>query len=359
MKIRCINEDCSLLTYGKSYIVEKYDNFCYYITDDRGITGCGYYKENFEIVPENQYNKKVECIESGCYCFPLTKGKVYDIISENDSFYCLIADDGKEHMYAKCRFKEIIPQKQKDMKVRCINNEYVFSFLTRGKIYDIITEKVDYYIIMSDNNTERGFLKERFEIVSQEPQPKFKIGDKVKIIKNNFDKKFDVVIGKFGKVVDLRGCFIIIESNETILGEKIWYCLEEEIEPIKQEFYYKIPYNIPEFKVGDEVIVTYPVCKGRIVEISTWNKIIGTTNTKTAYHVYDFSDRHVGWYSEKDLIKNEIFQEEKDLESLLNNLYGQLCRVKTEKIKLDDLENNLMYQIHVTNKQLEEIRNNK
>lgn len=57
------------------------------------------------------------------------------------------------------------------MKVKCISGcrslSLNASFLTHGKVYQVISENKTHYKLIDDTNREVGWIKERFEVVEE------------------------------------------------------------------------------------------------------------------------------------------------------------------------------------------------
>ena len=52
------------------------------------------------------------------------------------------------------------------MKAECIDNSWCADHLTEGKVYDILGEKEEYFIVECDDDGRKGsFYKERFVII--------------------------------------------------------------------------------------------------------------------------------------------------------------------------------------------------
>lgn len=53
------------------------------------------------------------------------------------------------------------------MKVKCIEKPDTFFPITVGKIYDVVEDLPNYYRVINDNGVVEGFYKERFEVLEE------------------------------------------------------------------------------------------------------------------------------------------------------------------------------------------------
>ena len=98
---------------------------------------------------------KVQCIDADG-SVRLHLDDIYDLVGEdNNSFN--IKFDGMTFSYPKSQFKKLIK------KVRYIKN--TASSLTTDKIYDIVSESNDRYIIVDNNNRQDSYPKTDFETI--------------------------------------------------------------------------------------------------------------------------------------------------------------------------------------------------
>ena len=116
MKVKCIDDyDCDNLTNGRIYNTidvadNKHTNTCYFIKNDYNMTN--YYNKNrFEKIKKI---KKIKCINGRGFS-DLTEGKVYDVIEEMEDYY-VIFDDKEEYRYLKSRFEVVEEYKAGDLE---------------------------------------------------------------------------------------------------------------------------------------------------------------------------------------------------------------------------------------------------
>jgi hypothetical protein len=55
--------------------------------------------------------------------------------------------------------------------LKCIDNENVETELTKGQLYELLTQNKKFFRVISDNRTEGGYFKERFTPVEQASEP--------------------------------------------------------------------------------------------------------------------------------------------------------------------------------------------
>ena len=53
------------------------------------------------------------------------------------------------------------------MKVKCIEKPDTFFPITVGKIYDVVEDIPNFYRVINDNGVIEGFYKERFEVLEE------------------------------------------------------------------------------------------------------------------------------------------------------------------------------------------------
>lgn len=105
---------------------------------------------------------KVKCINARES--DLVAGQVYEVARERDEFYYLV---GLFSGWMKHRF-EVVTEAPVKMKVKCIDASH--SKLIAGKVYDVTSENTSFYFLASTPEypaTEVAWLKSRFEIVKE------------------------------------------------------------------------------------------------------------------------------------------------------------------------------------------------
>ena len=122
---------------------------------------------------------RVKCINNKIIENELTEGKIYLVEYETYENYKIIDDNNQIRYYCKLRFIEVpedndlpednelpenneVNKKDNNIKVRCIDDEGKYIYLTKNKIYDVIKEKGDWYYILDDNFSINRHLKYRF-----------------------------------------------------------------------------------------------------------------------------------------------------------------------------------------------------
>ena len=67
---------------------------------------------------------KVKCIDNDeCYRNYLTNGKIYDIIDEDNNWYWIINDYGKENWYLKSYFESAVAEIRNDTINKLLEDE--------------------------------------------------------------------------------------------------------------------------------------------------------------------------------------------------------------------------------------------
>ena len=108
---------------------------------------------------------KVKCIDA--WETNLVAGQVYEVAREQDEFYYLVVPSNKfrtDGGWLKSRF-EVVTEAPVKMKVKCIDTSR--SKLIAGKVYDVTSENTSFYFLASMPGYEAAWLKSRFEIVKE------------------------------------------------------------------------------------------------------------------------------------------------------------------------------------------------
>lgn len=133
------------------------------------------------------------------------------------------------------------------MKVRCINNRNLpigeDCFLTLNNIYEVVEEKKEEYKIVANYGRRILYNKDRFEIVKEDKEMKFKVGDKVRV-------REDLEINK------MHGNYEFIKEMAHLKGEivtikevlKSGYRIEEEYYMWTDEMLEEVKENKMDFK---------------------------------------------------------------------------------------------------------------
>ena len=110
---------------------------------------------------------KVKCIDNEFVRTSLTIDKIYEVIEEKEHHYVIFDNDNEKNLYKKIRFVPVDENKCINTRIRCINNLLTEKYLSKDKIYTVLEEKGDYYIIYDDSKTVNNWDKYRFVPVLQ------------------------------------------------------------------------------------------------------------------------------------------------------------------------------------------------
>ena len=105
---------------------------------------------------------KVKCIDNEFLEHSLTIDKIYEVIKEKEHHYEILDNDNEINNYKKIRFVQVDENKCINMRIRCINNYSTEKYLSKDKIYTVLEEKGDYYIIYDDSKKINNWEKHRF-----------------------------------------------------------------------------------------------------------------------------------------------------------------------------------------------------
>lgn len=111
---------------------------------------------------------KVKCIDNEFVKKSLTIDKIYEVIEEKEHHYTIFDNDNEKNTYKKIRFVPVDENKCINTRIRCINNHLTEKYLTKDKIYPVLEEKGDYYIIYDDSKKVNNWSKHRFIPVEEE-----------------------------------------------------------------------------------------------------------------------------------------------------------------------------------------------
>ena len=110
---------------------------------------------------------KVKCIDNEFLEHSLTIDKIYPVLEEKEHYYVIFDNDNEKHYYKKIRFVQVDENKCINMRIRCINNYSTEKYLSKDKIYTVLEEKGDYYVIYDDSKKVNKWNKNRFVPVKE------------------------------------------------------------------------------------------------------------------------------------------------------------------------------------------------
>ena len=105
---------------------------------------------------------KVKCIDNEGLNHCLTIDKIYPVLEEKEHHYVILDNDNEKNFYKKIRFVPVDENKCINMRIRCINNLLTEKYLSKDKIYTVLEEKGDFYIIYDDSKKVNNWSKHRF-----------------------------------------------------------------------------------------------------------------------------------------------------------------------------------------------------
>ena len=105
---------------------------------------------------------KVKCNDNEFVRKSLTIDKIYEVIEEKEHHYVIFDNDNEKSTYKKIRFVPVDENKCINMRIRCINNLLTEKYLSKDKIYTVLEEKGDFYIIYDDSKKVNNWSKHRF-----------------------------------------------------------------------------------------------------------------------------------------------------------------------------------------------------
>ena len=105
---------------------------------------------------------KVKCIDNEGLNHCLTIDKIYPVLEEKEHHYVILDNDNEKNFYKKIRFVPVDENKCINTRIRCINNLLTEKYLSKDKIYTVLEEKGDFYIIYDDSKKVNNWSKHRF-----------------------------------------------------------------------------------------------------------------------------------------------------------------------------------------------------
>ena len=201
MKVKCIDNEFveHSLTIDKIYEVTKEKEHHYEILDNNNENH-NYKKIRFVPVDENKcINMRIKCINNHLTEKYLSKDKIYTVLEEKGDFYIIYDDSKKVNKWNKNRFVQV---EANTVEVRCINNKFDKDSLTIGKIYPVIKETDTGYIIIDDTGFTYNYAKDRFILIDENSITGIvrKIGELVEKKEEDYNKSFSKTLHKYGNV---------------------------------------------------------------------------------------------------------------------------------------------------------------
>ena len=201
MKVKCIDNEFleHSLTIDKIYpVLEEKEQHYEILDNDNEINN--YKKIRFVPVDENKcINTRIRCINNHLTEKYLSKDKIYTVLEEEEDYYIIYDDSKKVNKWNKCRF---VPVEVNNMVVKCIDNVGLNHCLTNDKIYNVIIEDDVWYYLLDDNNDFKYYLKARFEIVSGLNIVSIakEIAEMVEKKEEDYNNSFSKTLHKYGNV---------------------------------------------------------------------------------------------------------------------------------------------------------------
>lgn len=158
---------------------------------------------------------KVKCIDNEFLEHSLTIDKIYEVIKEKEHHYEILDNDNENNNYKKIRFVQVDENKCINMRIRCINNYSTEKYLSKDKIYTVLEEKGDYYIIYDDSKKTNKWGKHRF--VPVEDNNIFNIALEIDNLVDNKDRDYDKTFAKNLKEYGQVTYFLRVEDKLNIL----------------------------------------------------------------------------------------------------------------------------------------------
>lgn len=154
---------------------------------------------------------KVKCIDNEFLEHSLTIDKIYEVIKEKEHHYEILDNDNENNNYKKIRFVQVDENKSINMRIRCINNYSTEKYLSKDKIYTVLEEKGDYYIIYDDSKKINKWSKDRF--VQVEDNNIFDIALEIDNLVDNKDRDYDKTFAKNLKEYGQVTYFLRVEDK--------------------------------------------------------------------------------------------------------------------------------------------------
>ena len=137
---------------------------------------------------------KVKCIDNEFVRKSLTIDKTYEVIEEKEHHYVIFDNDNEKSTYKKIRFVPVDENKCINMRIRCINNLLTEKYLSKDKIYTVLEEKGDFYIIYDDSKKVNNWSKHRF--VPAEESTIISMAKEIAELVENKDKDYNSPFAK-------------------------------------------------------------------------------------------------------------------------------------------------------------------
>ena len=137
---------------------------------------------------------KVKCIDNEFVRKSLTIDKIYEVIEEKEHHYVIFDNDNEKSTYKKIRFVPVDENKCINMRIRCINNLLTEKYLSKDKLYTVLEERGDFYIIYDDSKKVNNWSKHRF--VPAEESTIIGIAKEIAELVENKDKYYNSTFTK-------------------------------------------------------------------------------------------------------------------------------------------------------------------
>ena len=147
---------------------------------------------------------KVKCIDNEFVRKSLTIDKIYEVIEEKEHHYVIFDNDNEKSTYKKIRFVPVDENKCINMRIRCINNLLTEKYLSKDKIYTVLEERGDFYIIYDDSKKVNNWSKHRF--VPAEENTIIGMAKEIAELVENKDKDYN---STFAKTIQEYGTYFL------------------------------------------------------------------------------------------------------------------------------------------------------
>ena len=154
---------------------------------------------------------KVKCIDNEFVRKSLTIDKIYEVIEEKEHHYVIFDNDNEKSTYKKIRFVPVDENKCINMRIRCINNLLTEKYLSKDKIYTVLEEKGDFYIIYDDSKKVNNWSKHRF--VPAEENTIIGMAKEIAELVENKDKDYNSPFAKTLQEYGLGTYFLRVDDK--------------------------------------------------------------------------------------------------------------------------------------------------
>ena len=154
---------------------------------------------------------KVKCIDNEGLEHSLTIDKIYEVIKEKEHHYEILDNDNEINNYKKIRFVQVDENKCINTRIRCINNHLTEKYLSKDKIYPVLEEEEDYYIIYDDSKKVNNWDKYRF--VPVEESTIIGMAKEIAELVENKDKDYNSTFAKTLQEYGLGTYFLRVDDK--------------------------------------------------------------------------------------------------------------------------------------------------